>query len=41
MHVSYAVACVIMLILNVFCGSIFFEPITKVKCKDDPRQVAK
>lgn len=41
MHFSYAVARIIMLILSVFCGSIFFEPMTKVKCKDDSKQVEK
>lgn len=41
MHFSYAVACIIMLIFSVFCGSIFFEPITNVKCKDDSKQVEK
>lgn len=29
------------LYINAFCGSIFFEPITKVKCTDDSRWVGK
>lgn len=41
MHFSYAMAYVVILILNFFCGSIFFQPTTKVKCKDDSRQVEK
>lgn len=32
---------VVMLILSVFCVSIFSEPITKVKHKDSSRQVVK